>query len=978
MGRHRPYKPRNNALGQTLLTLRYQTKLTQIELATLVGVSKRSVLNWEGGESYPKEGHLRRLIALFVAKGAFTPGDELAEAEQLWERASQDASQRLGRFDRAWFDQLLAGGSVDGIGDLRPAPGASQRSIATASHPLDTGHRRRDDRNVAIGLPFQPTSFIGRDAELTEIATILGDPGCHLLTLLGPGGIGKTRLALEVAATHTTAFADGVAFVALASVSTPNQIVSTITDTLGLSFAGHSDATADLLGYLRERQMLLVLDNFEHLLAGADLLSAILERAPHITVLVTSQERLDLQAERLFDVDGLACPSEDPHGLATPHSLADLADYSAVQLFVQRATQVQPRLSLSESALTTIVRICQHVAGMPLAIELAAAGVRALPLAEIERQLRANLDMLATSLRDVPARHRSMRAVFDHSWSLLSESQRALFSHLAVFRGGWTIEAAEAVCAQGKRQQAKGKNEDSDAPVLPFTFSLLPLLTALVDKSLVRREGSPETRPIFERDAPNAEGKSRFVMLEPIRAYALEQLAASSDAEAVRRGHAHYFATLAEAAVAQWDTPMINQALALQRREHDNMRAALQWACDTGDGLVGLRLAQALWGFWRSYGYSSEGRAWLQQLLRLDEHPADPAAMTARQRALHAAAWLASDQHDFTTATRLFEQSMALRRALGETEGETDLLINAARQARATGQYQRATDLLEDALSRHRPLFDRASLSSARPELSLHEHGQVLRELALVLRERGDFARAVALLDEALTLYRQIGDRVSVALALLGLGDIARDQGDSAGIRENCEPSLAILRESGMQWAIGFALNSLALGAYYEGDLVPAFTLIGESVALFRGLNADASLAEVLITLGYILKAQGDVVAARGAMTEALRLAWVVGPRLLVAASLEGLASVAAEQGHADLTARLLATAAALRADMGAPVRPADQAAVDAALESAQSNLSAGAFAAMWAEAQSLPAEQILNDLPSVAMFTAVRDRSET
>jgi predicted ATPase len=832
------------------------------------------------------------------------------------------------------------------------------------------------DKKVPSSLSSLSTSFVGRNVELAELTRILGDPACRLLTLLGPGGIGKTRLALELAATHTTTLADGVAFVALASVSTSNQIVSTISDTLGLSFADHSDPTANLLGYLQERHMLLVLDNFEHLLAGTDLLSDILQRAPHITLVVTSRERLNLQAEWLFDVDGLAFPPEDPHRSAAPQSLAGLADYSAVQLFVQRAMQVLPRLSLSESVLTTIVQICQHVAGMPLAIELAAAGVRTLPLADIEQQLRANLDVLATNLRDVPVRHRSLRAVFDHSWRLLSDEEGTLFSHLAVFRGGFTSEAAEAVCLEGKKQTGKGKKGGSDTAILPFTFSLLPLLEALVDKSLVR--SSSVAMVGFTTDTPANARETRFALLEPIREYALERLAASPDAEAVRRRHAHYFTMLAEAAVAEWDTPRINAAIELQRLEHDNMRAALQWACDTGDALAGLRLAQALWGFWRSYGYSSEGRAWLQQLLSLDEHPADVAAMAARQRGLHAAAWLASDQLDFVTATRLFEESMTLRRALGEAESETDLLINAARQARAAGQYQRATALLEGVLGRHRVVSEGTHMGHASLGLSFDELGQVLRELGLALREQGDFAGATALFEEGLALHQAIGDRVSEAFDLLGLADIARDQGDSAGVRRYCVPSLAILRESGMQWAIGFALNTLAMGTYYEGDLTQASALIRESVALFRGLKADASLAEVLITLAKIMQAQGDAAAAYGAITEALRLAQDVGPRLFVAASIEELASVVAEHGQGDLTVRLLSAASALRVQMGAPVWPADQALVDHALATARSMIGADTFAAVWAEGQSLPVKQILNGLPSAAAFTAARDRSET
>jgi predicted ATPase/transcriptional regulator with XRE-family HTH domain len=335
----------------------------------------------------------------------------------------------------------------------------------------------------------------------------------------------------------------------------------------------------------------------------------------------TSRERLRVQAEWLFDVDGLTYPPEDQHVSATVQGLADLMDYSAVELFVQRARQVQPGFSLSFPTLTTIVRICQYVAGMPLAIELAAAGVRTLSLAEIERQIGANLDVLATTHRDVPIRHRSMRAVFEHSWQLLSEGERALFSYLAVFRGGWTAAAAEAVCTQGQRQKAKGKNEDSEAPLLPFTFSVLPLLTALVDKSLVRQDRA-ETWSSAEHAAPNAAETPRFVMLEPIREYALEQLAARGEVEALRHAHASYYLALTEAAAAQWDSPTADVAIAQLNREHDNLRAALAWARDN-DLTLGLQLGGALWRFWRRRGLISEGRVWLSELLALSDPAPD-------------------------------------------------------------------------------------------------------------------------------------------------------------------------------------------------------------------------------------------------------------------------------------------------------------------------------------------------------------------
>ncbi|HET9223875.1 MAG TPA: tetratricopeptide repeat protein, partial [Roseiflexaceae bacterium] len=864
--------------------------------------------------------------------------------DRPYERMKIDGLSGITEAQRA---SLLSLGALEATSETQqkivgaqPVTGMPQ--TADAEQPQTTG------RDVLLGLPFQPTSFVGRDAEVVEIARLIGDPACRLLTLLGPGGIGKTRLALAVAAEQATAFADGVAFVALASVGTPSQIVPAIGDALNLAFAGQADPAAQLLGYLRERHRLLVLDNFEHLLEGADLVSNILTHAPRITILITSRERLNLRAEWLFDVQGLAYPDEraltnepgdkQPSDLPSSRapelpassvvvgrwSLVELEQYSAVQLFVQRATQVQPGFSLSESTLMAIVRICQHIAGMPLAIELAAAGVRSLSANEIERQIRSNLDILATTLRDVPARHRSLRAVFDHSWRLLSESERALCSRLAIFRGGWTTEAANQVAG-----------------------ATLHSLATLVDKSLVRQDQAEE----------------RFVFLEPIREYAWEQLSARGEAAAMQHAHANYYLAFAEEAAAKWDTPLINEAIAQQRREHDNMRAALQWACDTGASILGLQLAVALWGFWRSYGYITEGRTWLEQLLRLDTHPSDSAAIAARQRGLYAAAWLASDQQDYATAAGLFEESLSLRRTLGETEGETDLLLNAARQARAVGHYQRATALLENVLSRRRAQGDRMSMTSAALALPLplHELGQVLRELALVLREQGNFERAVALLEEALGLHRAAGDRVSVALAQLGLGDIARDQGDSAKVREHCEPSMAVFRESDMQWAIGFSLNNLALADYLDGDLAHALARARESLALFRALRADGSIAEVQVTIGRITRAQGDQLTAHAALTEALQLAQAVGPHLMVATALEALASLAIQPNQALRAVHLLAAAAALRAQMSIPVQPLDRSALEGALAAARSHLGEDGFAAAWAAAEGQPLEVLLS-----------------
>lgn len=918
------YREQDYAFGQLMLTLRSAMGLTQAGLAQALEVSRRSVADWEAGVKYPKAAHLKQFIALAVTQQAFQAGHETDEIQALWKAARQKEL-----LNDAWLSDLLSQAS-----GTRARPDGKQKLISN--------------------LPFQPTTFVGRSSELAAIARLLANPACRMLTLQGPGGIGKTRLALAIAASEAATFPDGVAFVPLASISKPSQIVSAIGEALRLSFGGQADPTAHLLTELRERHTLLVLDNFEHLLEGADLVPALLAHAPQLKVVVTSRERLNLQAEWLFNVDGLGFPHQQPHAPAASQSLATLTEYSAVALFIQRARQVQPALRLDEETLTTIVQICQHVAGMPLAIELAAVSARILPVAEIEQQIRANLDVLATTLRDVATRHRSMRAVFDHSWNLLSEDERALFSRLAVFPSGWTTEAAAVVAG-----------------------ATIELLGALVDKSLVR--SSSVALAGVTADAPTGAPEPRFMMLEPIRGYALEQLVARGEEAIVRHAHANYYLALAEAAAAEWSTPTKEAAIAQQSREHNNMRAALQWACDTNHGAVGLQLTLVLWRFWRSYGYNSEGRAWLAQLLSMDEQPADAAALATRERALHAAAWLASDQHDFANATQLFEQSLALRRDRGETTGETnlaDLLRNAARQARAEGHYEQAAALLEDVLARHRAVGDSATVGNTRLALSLDELGQVLRELGTVVREQGDFVRGAMLLEEALTLHRAVGDRASAAFSLIGLGDVARDRGDSAGVRAHCELSLVILRELGMQWALGFALNNLALAAYFDHDLANALILIDESVALFRAISADTCLAEVLITLGTIRWAQGHAAAAYDALTEALQFAQAVGPQLFVAAALEGLARVVVAQNDARLATRLLAGASALRAQMGAPVRPVDQPDVERTLATARAMLGEDAVAALWSEVQPQSLEQIISAIPSMEVFTVLSDRS--
>jgi tetratricopeptide (TPR) repeat protein len=598
----------------------------------------------------------------------------------------------------------------------------------------------------------------------------------------------------------------------------------------------------------------------------------------------------------------------------------DAVNSAAVQLFIQQATQVQPTFVASDAALTSIVHICQQVSGIPLAIELAAAGVRILAVAEIEQQIRANLDVLSANFFDSPMRQRSLRATFDYSWALLTKAEGSLLTRLAVFRGGCTADAAQAVAGAS-----------------------ISSLQSLIDKSLLHQSNASETSTT-----------QRFFLLEPTREYALERLEAVGEGDKLRHDHAMYYLDFAEAVTAQWASLKLDSVLEKLEQEHNNMRAALQWARDTGSSLLGLQLGGALWRFWRSGGYVHEARLWLDELLALDDGNIDPAAVSARQRVILGAAWLAADQGDWERAGPLFEQSITLLSVLGESQDKTILVVGLALQTRAKGDYRGAVALLEDLVTRQRRLIASGNFmdKTLRPAHYCR---------ALMAREQGDYTYADTLFQEGIDYHRMIGDDESVAQGELGVSDVARDTGDVTRLRAYAEQSLATYRELGIEWAIGFAMNNLALAAYLEGDLPKAFEYSSKAVLLFRGIQNKLSLAEVLITMGQILAGQGKTMSAREAFVEALRFASSLGPRIFIAGALEGLAQVTLEAGDAAEAIKFISGAATIRAQMGTPVRPIDLPRIEQTLSNARKILGEETFVHNWSAAQTQPLEQLLS-----------------
>ena len=728
----------------------------------------------------------------------------------------------------------------------------------------------------SISLPVSRTRFVGREKEVAAAKELLQRQDVRLVTVTGPGGIGKTRLAVEVASGLIERFPGGIHFVPLSPLSDPDLIASVIVQTLGIREAGGQSPLEilkeNLQDSLREPRLLL-LDNFEHLVQAAPTVAELLVMGPNLKILVTSRAALHVYGEHEFPVPPLALP--DPRPMP---SVEVLSQYPAVALFVQRAVAAKPDFELNRENAPAVTEICARLDGLPLAIELAAARVKVLSPSSMLTRLASRLQLLTGGARDLPLRQQTLRAAMDWSYDLLNAAEQKLFRRLSVFVGGCNLEGVEAVC------DTKG---DLD-------LDLLDGMASMVDKSLVQQ-------------VEQAKGESRFVMLETVREYALEKLEVSGEEALTKRAHAAYCLVLAEEATEQSGA---EGAEWLERFafEHDNFRAGLEWLTDTGDAEWGLRLGAALFHFWETRDYLTEGRARLGKLLKL---AGAAAATKVRARALFAAGVLAGGQRDYASADALVGESLDITRQLHDKQGVAVSLNALAVVAKGRGDVAGAHSLFEESLAVWKELGDLKAVARS------------LSNLANVVTLQGDYARALSLYGECLSIFRGLGDRTGVAWSLNHQGDVARDQGDTLAARTLYEQGLAIFRELGDSWGIAGTLVDLGTLAREQQDCPEAHTLYRESLRVFQKLDHKRGIARLL----------------------------------------ECFACLAAAQFRAERSLRLAGAAAALRQNIGAPLTPAEQRKLDAILDPARKALTNTACTTAWLEGWALPVEKAIEEV---------------
>lgn len=769
------------SFGEWIRKRRKILDLTQEALAKQVGYSAEMLRKIENDERRPSQKG-----AALLAQALKIPEDQ---HEAFLKVARQErAIDRLGRVDQE-----------------EPFP------WQTTSQPR-------------TNVPLPVTLLVGRQAEIASLTDLIQDSACRLITLVGLAGIGKTRLAIQVARSQLDQFAHGVFFVSLAPLDSPEMIVATIAKTIGFQFHGSSGTEEQLIRYLQGKRMLLVLDNFEHLTAGIGLIPRIIQAAPGIQLLVTSRERLNLQGEWVFEVEGL------PYPMSPDESSSDrVEEYEAVQLFLQNALRVNPGFRLNEKNWTEIVHICQLMQGLPLGIELAAAWVRVLPCQEIANKIESNLDFLKTSVRDFPERHRSLRAALDHSWNLLSAREKEIFQRLSVFRGGFRREAAEEVA-----------------------LASLEELTSLLDKSLLKRAG-----------------EQRYDLHELVRQYAAAHLASEAQEQAQTQDrHSRYYVSLLE----QWGErirgPRQMEILTEMDAEIDNVRLAVRWM--TMHPRLGeiRRSLESLRNYYEVRGRFQEGAELFHDAVaaletedetdaeRTDEHAVVLGQLLVRE------GYFQVRQDHYEEAAELLQQSLALLRARSDRAALADTLAVLAYMHSRLGEFAEAREFAEESLGLNRAVGNQIGKAFC------------LRTLANNCLALGAYEEAYTFSNESLSICRELlGDPHGTAICLTTLSSAARHLGRYDEARRWAEEGVRVSKTINDRWCLGQTLRQLGLVYLELGEIRQAEELIRQSIAQTRETGDRMLLGSALIALGTAERAAGAHERSKQHFLQALQMA---------------------------------------------------------------------------------------------------------
>ena len=796
-------------------------------------------------------------------------------------------------------------------------------------------------------LPIPLTSFVGRTEETAVVKRLLNPLATktRLLTLTGAGGSGKTRLAIQAATDLIDRYAHGVWWVELAALTTDDQVVRAVAKALGVGERANEALLHSVIQFLADKPLLLIIDNCEHLVEStAQLVSELLSYCPQLQIMTTSRAALNVPGETLWPVPTLTLPNLQQIPLTDL-----LGQFACIRLFVERASAVQPSFQLTLANAPAVVAICTQLDGIPLAIELAAARVKVLPVEEIAvrltHRLGARFALLTQGNRTAQPRQQTLRAAIDWSYKLLAEAERQLFQLIAVFRGGFTLEALEQIL------DFRFLILDSQTDGWPLTIqnlkskiqNPLDLLTQLVDQSLVIVEMQGE--------------ESRYRLLETLREYALEQLAASPELPAIQRRHAEFFLIWAEQAAPHL---LANQQQLWLNRfevEHPNLRAALDYWLTMGEDERATRLAVAAVRFWGTRGYVSEGRAWLQKALAGSEHIPSEISSDNRAKALNAAGSLSFRQGDLAEAMALFQQSLTLFQQIEDELGIAEVLQNMAMVEIPRANFALAQQYLEQSLALYRPVQDDYGIARAQQHLGHLAYDQ----------DRYTDARDYFV--ESLARYRRLGDQARVANVLLNLGTTFNQLGDAATAQTHHQECLTIARAIGHQGIMGAVLRSLGRRALEQNEYAQARSYGEESLRLMRALGDKGNAGYALLLLGNVARKQGDHRQALAYYAQNLQIMVELNYQWSIYDALEHIASLLVESAQQpQAAAHFLGGAQALRQAIGHTMSATYAAAYEQQTTALRQQLGESAFTELWAAGQTIPLPQIVKKVAQLVL----------